>query len=77
MFGRKVEFNRYLYEVSDAETRLLFLFKSGTHSLNEVLGKYKGRNGRTECILCGDECDICRAPALWESPTYGQRLYRI
>ena len=23
------------------------------------LGPYKERNGRTECILCGDECECC------------------
>ena len=62
MFGRKVEFKRYLHEVSDAETGLLFIFKSGTHGSNEMLGRYKGRHGRIECILCGDKCEIKCCP---------------
>ena len=41
--------------VSDAGTRLLFKFRSGTHGLNEELGRHKGRNGRIGCVLCGDE----------------------
>ena len=33
----------------------LFKFRSGTHGWNEELGRHRGRNGRTECVLCGDE----------------------
>ena len=46
-FGKEVEFKRYLHGVSDAGTRLLFKFRSGTHGLNEELGRHRERNGRT------------------------------
>ena len=44
---------RYLHGVGDAETRLLFKFRSGTHGLNEELGRHRGREGKSECVLCG------------------------
>ena len=53
-FGKRVEFKKYLHGVSDAGTRLLFKFRSGTHGLNEELG---GREGKLECTLCGAECE--------------------
>ena len=56
-FGKEVDFKTYLHGGSDAGTRLLFKFRSGTHGLNEELGRHRGRNGRTECVLCGDECE--------------------
>jgi len=31
---------------------LLFKFRPGTHSLNEVLGRHRGKKDMTECILC-------------------------
>ena len=68
-FGKEVEFKRYLHGVSDAGTRLLFKFRSGTHGLNEELGRHRGRNGRTECGLCGDECESV-VHVLWECPAY-------
>ena len=42
----------YLRGVGDAGTRLLFKFRSGTHGLNEGLGRHRGREGRKECLLC-------------------------
>ena len=48
-FRKGVEFKKYLHGVCNAGSRLLFKFRSGTHGLNEELGK-------TECYLCGDEC---------------------
>ena len=33
VFSMEVEFKRYLHRVSDAGTRLLFKFRSGTHGL--------------------------------------------
>ena len=42
-FGKEVEFKRYLHGVSDAGIRLLFKFRSGTHGLNEELGRHRGR----------------------------------
>ena len=40
IYGKRVEFKKYLHGVSDAGTRLLFKFSSGTHGLNEELGRY-------------------------------------
>ena len=68
-FGKEVEFKRYLHGVSDAGTRLLFKFRSGTHGLNEELGKHRGRKSMTECILCGIECESI-VHVLWECPAY-------
>ena len=68
-FSKEVEFIRYLQGVSDAGTRLLFKFRSGTHGLNEELGTHRGRNGRTECVLCGDECESV-VHVLWECHAY-------
>ena len=33
------------------------------------LDGHRGRNGRTECILCGDECESV-VHVLWECPVY-------
>ena len=67
-FGKEVEFKRYLHGVSNAGTKLLFKFRSRTHGLNEELGRHRGRNGKTECILCGDECESV-VYVLWECLT--------
>ena len=56
-FSKEVELKRCLHGISDARTRLLFKFRSGTHGLNEELGRHKGRNGMAGCILWGDECE--------------------
>ena len=53
-FGKEVEFKKYLHGVGDAET---FRFRSGTHGLNEELGRHRGREGKSECVLCGAECE--------------------
>ena len=51
--------------VHDERARLLFKFRSGTHGLNEELGRHSDRDGRVECTLCGAECeDVVRV--LWE-----------
>ena len=68
-FSKEVEFKRYLHGISDAGTRPLFKFRSGTRGLNEELGRHRGRNGRTECVLCGDECESV-VHVLWECPAY-------
>ena len=39
--SKEVEFKRYLHGVSDAGTRLLFKFRSGTHGFNEELGRHR------------------------------------
>ena len=41
----------------------------GTHGLNEELGRHKGREGKTECSLCGDECENV-SHVLWECSAY-------
>ena len=52
-FGKSVDFNKYLHGICDAGSRLLFKFRSGTHGLNEELGRHRWREGKTECSLCG------------------------
>ena len=68
-FGKVVEFKKYLHGPGDAGSRLLFKFRSGTHGLNEELGRHRGREGRKECLLCGDECESV-SHVLWECPAY-------
>ena len=46
------QFKKYLHGMSDAGTRLLLKFSSGKHSLNEELGRHRGREGKLECTLC-------------------------
>ena len=55
--------------LSDAGTRLLFKFRSGTHGLNEELGRHRGREGKKECVLCGDECESV-SHTLWDCSAY-------
>ena len=68
-FSKNVGFKKYLHGVSDAGSRLLFKFRSGTHGLNEVLGRHRGREGKVECTLCGAECESV-VHVLWECPAY-------
>ena len=48
-FGKEVQFKKYLHGLSDAGTRLLFKFRSGTHGLNEELGRRQER----VCVMWG------------------------
>ena len=59
----------YWHGVSDAGTRLLFKFRSGTHGLNEGLGRHRGREGKSECTLCGAECESV-VHVFWECTAY-------
>ena len=68
MFGKEVKFKRYLHGVGDAGTRLLFKFRSGTHGLNEEVGRYRGREGKSECTLCGAECES--VVHVWDCSAY-------
>ena len=70
-FGKEVEFKRYLHGVGDAGTRLLFKFRSGAHGLNEELGRHRGREGKSECVLCGAECESV-VHVLWECSAYSK-----
>ena len=58
-----------MHGVGDAGTRLLFKFRSVTHGLNEELGRHRGREGKSECVLCGAECESV-AHVLWECSAY-------
>ena len=68
-FVKQTEFKRYLHGLCDAETRFLFKFRSGTHGLNEELGRHRGREGKVECSICGAECESV-VHVLWECPAY-------
>ena len=71
--GKSVEFKKYLHRVCDAGSRLLFKFRLGTHGLNEELGRHRGREGNTECSLCGDECENV-SHVLWECSAYSSTI---
>ena len=43
--------------VCDTGSRFLFVFRLYTHGFNEELDSHRGRDGKMECSLCGDECD--------------------
>ena len=47
----------------------MFKFRSGTYDLNEELGRHKGREGKTECSLCENECENV-SHVLWECSAY-------
>ena len=55
----------YIHGICDAGSRLLFKFRAGTHDLNEELGRHRGREGKMECFLCGNECENV-SHVLWE-----------
>ena len=52
-----IKFKKYLHGICDAGSTLLFKFRSGTHGLTEELGGHRWREGKTECSLCGNECE--------------------
>lgn len=68
-FSEVIEFKQYLHGVSDAGTRLMFKYRSGTHGLNEELGRHRGREGVKECELCDAECESV-SHVLWECQAY-------
>ena len=47
----------------------MFKFRSGTHGLNEELGRHRGREGRKECLLCDADCESV-SHVLWDCPAY-------
>ena len=71
-FGGEVKFKRYLNGVGVAGTRLLFKLRSGTHGLNEELGRHRGREGKYMCNLCGEDCESV-GHFLWNCPVYSER----
>ena len=48
---------------------LVMLGHSGTHGLNEELGRHRGREGRNECLLCDAECESV-SHVLWDCLAY-------
>ena len=53
-FGREVQFKKYLHGLSDAGTRLLFKFRSGTHGLKLMkswVGIGEGRVRKSVCCV--------------------------
>ena len=46
-------------------------FRSGTHGLNEKLGRHslRGREGKVECSISGAECESV-VHVLWGCPAY-------
>ena len=58
--------------MGDAGNRLLFKLHSGTHGLNEELGKHRGREGKCMCNLCGEDCQSV-GHFLWNCPVYSER----
>ena len=65
-FGNNVD----VLACSDAGTRLLFKFRSG---LNEELGRHRGTEGKSECTLCGAECESV-VHVLWECLAYSSSI---
>ena len=55
-----------------AGTRLLFKLCSGTHGLNEELGRHRGREGKCMCNLCGEDCESV-GHFLWNCLIYSER----
>ena len=47
----------------------LSLDQGPMHALNEELGRHRGREGKKECVLCGDECESV-SHALWDCSAY-------
>ena len=45
------ECKKYLHGVSDMGSKLLFRFRSGTHGLNEELGRHNTRNSSKACFF--------------------------
>ena len=45
----------------------LYSGHAGAHGLNEESSRHRWRNGRTECILCGDKCESV-VHVSWECP---------
>ena len=61
------ECKKYLYGVPDMGSKLLLRFRSGTHGLNEELGRH--RNISKACVFC--DCDYESVEyALWKCPAY-------
>ena len=63
------ECKKYLHGVSDMGSMVLFRFRSGTHGLNEELGRHSSRNSSKACVFCECECESVEH-VLWECSEY-------
>ena len=54
----------------------MFKFRSGTHGLNEELARHRGREGKTECSLCGYECEDA-SHVFWVCSAYSSSRTRF
>ena len=63
------ECKKYLYGVPDMGSKLLFRFRSGTHGLNEELGRHITRNVSKACVFCNCVSESVEH-VLWECPAY-------
>ena len=50
-------------------SKLLLRFRSGTHGLNEELGRHITRNVSKACVFCNCDCESVEH-VLWECPAY-------
>ena len=50
-------------------SKLLFRFRSGTHGLNEELGRHSSRKSSKACVFCECECESVEH-VLWECSEY-------
>ena len=50
-------------------SKLLFRFRSGTHGLNEELGRHSTRNNSKACVFCKCVCESVEH-VLWECSEY-------
>ena len=64
---------KYSRRVSDAGTRLLFKFKSGTHG---DFGRHRDREGKFEYTLDGAECESV-VHILWECSAYSSSMVAL
>ena len=71
-FVKQSDFNKYLRAFCEVGNRQ---FRSGTHGLNEELGRHSGREGKGECSICGAECESV-VHVLWECPAYSYVVLR-
>ena len=51
--------------MQEVDSCLVLVGYTCTHGLNEELGRHRGREGKTECSLCGDKCENV-SHVLWE-----------
>ena len=60
--------------MGDVGTRLLFKLRSGTHGLNEELGRHRGIGKVTVCVICGVRtAKVWVGHLLWNCPVYLER----